>query len=73
MVTLAGVAVFISSLLAMWPVWGFLTIIYLVVIFFGSTFSLMFLPDGALGTLVFWVGLIVAGVISHTLPHDPVW
>lgn len=71
--SLAGVCVFICGILAMWPVWGFLTPIYMIIIFFGATFSMIFLPSGNLGNLLFWVGFIAASYISHTLPHDPVW
>lgn len=73
LMALAGVANFISLVLAMWPVWGFLTPIYIIIIFFGGTFTMMFLPKGELGNLLFWVGLITIAYVSHTLPHDPVW
>jgi len=71
--TLAGVVSFITAIMAMWPVWGFLTPVYMVVMFFGYSFSLMFLPSGHLGTLVFYLGTGAAAYISHTMPHDPVW
>lgn len=71
--SIAGVAVFICSILAMWPVWGFLTPIYMLIVFFGATFSMMFLPSGNLGNLLFWVGTGAIGYVSHTLPHDAIW
>jgi hypothetical protein len=71
--SIAGVLVFICSILAMWPVWGFLTPIYMLIVFFGATLSMMFLPSGNLGNLCFWVGTIGIAYISHTLPHDAVW
>jgi len=71
--SIAGVAVFICSILAMWPVWGFLTPVYMLIVFFGGTFSMMFLPSGNLGNLLFWVGTMAIGYISHTLPHEAIW
>lgn len=71
--SLAGVVTFITSILAMWPVWGFLTPVYMLIVTFGSTFSMMFLPGGNLGNLLFWVGMFVIGYVCHTLPHDAVW
>lgn len=73
LMALAGVANFISFVLAMWPVWGFLTPIYVIILFFGGTFTMMFLPKGELGNLMFWVGSIAIAYISHTLPHDAIW
>jgi hypothetical protein len=70
---LAGVLVFVCSILALWPVWGILTPVYMLILTFGSTFSMMFLPSGKLGNLLFWVGLLLIAYVSHTLPHDPVW
>lgn len=70
---LAGVINFVCFVLAMWPVWGLLTPIYIVILFFGGTFIMMFLPQGELGNLLFWIGLIAIAYVSHTLPHDPVW
>jgi hypothetical protein len=70
---LSGVVTFVSSILAMWPVWGLLTPVWILILAFGSTFSMMFLPGGRLGNLLFWVGTIVIAYISHTMPHDPVW
>lgn len=69
----AGVITFITAILAMWPVWGLLTPFYMLIVTFGSTFSMMFLPGGNLGNLCFWLGLIIIGYISHTMPHEAVW
>ena len=65
--------VFVASVLALWPVFGFLTPVYILILSFGSTLSMIFLPRGKLGELMFWVLFLGAGYISHTLPHDPVW
>ena len=70
---LTGVAIFFCSVLAMWPIWGFLTPIYMIAIFFGSSLSMMFLPEGNLGNLLFWVAAFGAGYISHTMPHEAEW
>lgn len=69
----AGVMIFVCAILAMWPIWGFLTPIYMLILAFGSTFSMMFLPSGKLGELLFWVALISISYISHTLPHEATW
>lgn len=71
--TLAGLTVFISGVMAMWPVWGFLTPVYFLILFFGYSFSLIFLPSGHFGTVVFYAGTFAGAYISHTMPHDPVW
>lgn len=71
--TLSGVTSFISSIMAMWPVWGIFTPIYMLVLFFGYSFSLMFLPSGHLGTVCFYLATGIGAYISHTMPHDPVW
>lgn len=63
----------IFSIMAMWPVFGFLTPIYMLALTFGGTMSMILLPGGNLGNLCFWVGLIAVGYISHTMDHDPVW
>ena len=73
LMALSGVVNFLCFVLAMWPVWGILTPVYILVIFFGSTFSMMFLPSGELGNLLFWIGLGSMAYVSHTLPHDPIW
>ena len=69
----AGIVVFATSVLAMWPIWGLLTPFYMLILTFGSTFSMMFLPGGKLGELLFWVMFGIAAYVSHTLPHEPVW
>lgn len=69
----SGVMVFVCGVMAMWPIWGLLTPVYMLVLTFGSTFSMMFLPSGKLGELLFWVGVIVISYVSHTLPHEATW
>jgi len=69
--SLCGVAGFICTNLALWPIFGLLTPFYLLIIFFGASLSMTFLPGGACGTLLFWILFLVAGYISHTMPHEP--
>ena len=57
--------------MALWPIWGFATPIIMFVLFMAYTMALMFLPDGALGTLVFWTAVVATGTVSHLIPHDP--
>ena len=71
--TMMGFVIFFSIIAATWPVWGLLTPVYMLIHFFGSTFSMMFLPSGSLGTLCFWVALGVGGYYAHNLPHEPDW
>ena len=59
----------IFLVIAIWPIWGFLSIVYVFVLSFGYIFSLTFLPDGKCGTLFFWVAMIFIATLSHTLPH----
>lgn len=64
---------FITAVMAMWPVWGFLTPIYMLILTFGGTLGMILLPGGNLGNLCFWIAFIVLGYISHTMPHEPIW
>ena len=70
---LSSVTMTISATAAMWPVWGFLTPIYMLILIFGGSFSMLFLPGGSCGTLMFWALAIVAAIVSHNLPHEAVW
>ena len=67
--TVAGVLLPIFLTLAIWPIWGFLSPLYILVLSFGYIFSLSFLPDGKCGTIMFWVLMIGMATLSHTLPH----
>lgn len=71
--TLGGVIVFIALILATWPVWGIFTPLIMLVLLFGTSFSMVFLPSGNFGTLLFWIALLTIGYFVHTMPHDPVW
>ena len=71
--SLAGCTVFISGILAVWPLWGLLTPLYFLVLFFGSSFSMIFLPEGNCGNLVFWTLTVVIGYICHNFDHEPIW
>ena len=67
--TIAGLFLPIFLTLAIWPIWGFLSPVYVFVLFFGYIFAVTFLPDGKCGTLLFWILIIAAATLSHTLPH----
>ena len=71
--TVCGLMAFITLMLGLWPVFGVLTPVYLLVLSFGASMSMTFLPGGTCGSLLFWILLFVAGYVSHTMPHDPVW
>ena len=68
--SLAGVFLPIFLMLAIWPVWGFLSPVYMLILSFGFLFATTFLPNGKCGTIIFWVLVIAAGTISHKLPHE---
>jgi len=38
----------------------------------GGTMSMIFLPNGMLGTLIFWGSMIFLATASHLIPHDSV-
>ena len=67
--TLAFVSLPIFLTLAIWPIWGFLSPIYMFFLCLGSIFGLTFLPDGHFGTVIFWLIIIGAATLSHKLPH----
>ena len=59
----------IFLMIAIWPIWGFWSPIYLFVMSLGYIFSLTFLPNGNLGTVSFWLLMIAIGTTSHLIPH----
>ena len=67
--TIARVFLPVLLVVALWPIWGFLTPVYILILTFGYIFSLTFLPDGKFGTILFWVLMIGIATLSHTLPH----
>jgi len=67
--SICGILLPLFLMLAIWPVWGFLSPIYIFVLCFGYIFALSFLPGGKFGTLVFWVLMIGGATLSHELPH----
>ena len=68
--TVSGLLLPIFLTLAIWPVWGFLSPLYIFILCFGFIFALTFLPDGKCGTLLFWILMIAIATLSHTLPHE---
>ena len=71
--TAAGAVIFFGIVAAMWPVWGFLTPFFMIILFFGTSLSTMFLPSGTLGNFCFWIIAVVGGYVAHNLDHDPEW
>jgi hypothetical protein len=71
--TLIGVIVFISAIMGLWPIWGFLTIVYMIILFMGYTMALTFLPGGFIGMLLFWMFTVGLASTCHFWPHDPLW
>ena len=67
--TIAGIMMPITLTLAVWPIWGLLSPLYIFILCFGYIFALTFLPGGKIGTLLFWIAMIAVGTISHKLPH----
>ena len=70
--SLAGVLLPLFLMLAIWPIWGFLSPIYIFILCFGGIFALSFLPGGKFGTLLFWVLMIGGATLSHELPHEDI-
>eukprot|EP00347_Sterkiella_histriomuscorum_P020286 403338390 len=70
-VTVIGIVSFFSLLIALWPIWGWLTPIMMFILFMGYTMLLMFLPGGFLGTIIFWIMMFAMATVSHLIPHDP--
>lgn len=68
--TVSGLLLPIFLTLAIWPVWGFLSPLYIFILSFGFIFALTFLPDGKCGTIMFWVLMVATATLSHTLPHE---
>ena len=70
---LSGVISFFCIILAGWPVWGIFTPIYIMVMFFGGTFSMVFMPSGNLGNLTFWIVFLGGAYYAHNMEHKPDW
>ena len=67
--TAAGVIMPLFLIFAIWPIWGFLSPIYIFILSIGYIFALGFLPSGTLGTIIFWLVTIAIGTYSHLIPH----
>ena len=67
--TLCGFIAFFSAVFGLWPIWGFLTPIYLAVLFMGYTMTLVFMPSGICGMLLFWIVTIGIAVATHFIHH----
>ena len=64
-----SVALPLFLMIAIWPIWGFWSPIYLFIMSLGYLFIMTFLPDGNLGTLVFWIITAAIATTSHLIPH----
>ncbi|CAI2377392.1 unnamed protein product [Moneuplotes crassus] len=71
--SIVGVVTFFSSFLAFFPIWGFLTVPIILVIFMGYSMSLTFLPGGYFGTLLALLLLFGMSATSHYIPHEGHW
>ena len=67
--TVVGVLLPIFLIMAIWPIWGFLSPIYIFIMSMGYIFVLTFLPGGTIGTITFWVLTIAVATFSHLIPH----
>ena len=67
--TAVGVSMPIFLILSIWPIWGFLSPIYIFIMTMGAIFAMTYLPGGKIGTLLFWVIIIAIGTFSHLIPH----
>uniref|UniRef100_A0A7S3IZ80 Transmembrane protein n=1 Tax=Strombidium inclinatum TaxID=197538 RepID=A0A7S3IZ80_9SPIT len=67
--SIASVLMPIFLVIAIWPIWGILSIIYVFVLSFGYIFALSFLPGGRCGTLLFWLIVLGLATLSHLIPH----
>ena len=71
--TICGLGIFLCTLLAMWPLYHIFTPIYLLIMFFGSSLSMTFLPNGNIGSLVFWIVFLAGGWYAHNMEQEAVW
>ena len=67
--TVVGVLLPIFLIMAIWPIWGFLSPIYIFIMTMGYIFVLTWLPGGTIGTIVFWALTIGVATFSHLIPH----
>ena len=70
---ITSILIFVTAILALLPVFGWLTIPILMAIFFGFTMSLHFMPSGYLGSLIMLVLFFLASATSHLIPHEGLW
>ena len=67
--TIVGVLLPVFLILAIWPIWGFLSPVYIFIMTMGYIFVLTFLPGGKIGVVLFWVLTIGVATFSHLIPH----
>lgn len=66
----AGVCTGIFFFFALWPVWGFLTIVIQIVFFLGFINAGHFLPSGTVGSVLMFVIFFGAWFTSELIPHE---
>mmetsp|Transcript_31513 Transcript_31513/g.91145 ORF Transcript_31513/g.91145 Transcript_31513/m.91145 type:complete len:225 (+) Transcript_31513:76-750(+) len=65
-----GVCTTLFFFFAFWRVWGFLTLVIEIVLFFGFVNSAHFLPSGNLGAVFMFVIFFGAWFTSEMIPHE---
>jgi hypothetical protein len=66
---ISGLFLPIFLTVAIWPIWGFYSPFYILIMTFGYFMALTFLPGGNIGIIMFWLLFIGIATLSHTLPH----
>eukprot|EP00928_Gymnodinium_smaydae_P091861 TRINITY_DN75620_c0_g1_i2.p1 TRINITY_DN75620_c0_g1~~TRINITY_DN75620_c0_g1_i2.p1 ORF type:complete len:234 (+),score=33.89 TRINITY_DN75620_c0_g1_i2:69-704(+) len=67
---ICGFLTFFLFFFALWPVWGFLTILIQLVFFLGFVNAGQFLPGGAIGSIMMFVIFFGAFFTSVLIPHE---
>ena len=70
---ISGIIIFVTTVLALMPVWGFTTIPILILLFVGYTMTSHFLPGGYFGSfcMIALLALIVSSY--HFIEHTGEW
>eukprot|EP00743_Colponemidia_sp_Colp-15_P006506 GILK01007005.1.p1 GENE.GILK01007005.1~~GILK01007005.1.p1 ORF type:complete len:201 (+),score=26.18 GILK01007005.1:280-882(+) len=71
--TVVGISNSICFSVALWPVWGWVTLIILAVLFMGLMMTAHFLPSGFLGTVLISAIFFGASYTVHIIPHEGLW
>ena len=68
--SLVGVICTVLFFFALWPVWGFLTLLLQFAFFMGFISASHFLPSGHLGSVLMFLIFIGAFFTSELIPHE---